>query len=262
MEGIEGGVAVVTGGSSGIGLATANLLLSHGARVVIVARGAERLALVSAELAADHNEDHVATIALDVAAPGAAAHILETTQERFGPVTLLCNSAAIDGEAKPATELSTAHFRTVLEVNVLATFKLARAVARAAIERKASASIVNVSSINGLLAEEHFTDYNTSKGAVVSLTQSLALDLAPHGIRVNAVCPGYTLTSMTADYLRDPAVRAHIEAGIPMRRIADPDEIAQVITFLLSARASYVSGVALPVDGARTAGFTGAATQP
>jgi NAD(P)-dependent dehydrogenase (short-subunit alcohol dehydrogenase family) len=262
MEGIEGGVAVVTGGSSGIGFATANRLLSHGARVVIVARGAERLAVAAAQLAADHGKEQIATIAVDVAASGAAAHVLETTQERFGRVTLLCNSAAIDGEAKRATELSTAHFRTVLEVNVLATFNLARAVARAAIERRAGASIVNVSSINGLLAEEHFTDYNTSKGAVLSLTQSLALDLAPHGIRVNAVCPGYTFTNMTATYLRDPAIRAHIEAGIPMRRIADPDEIAQVITFLLSARASYVSGVALPVDGARTAGFTGAATQP
>jgi NAD(P)-dependent dehydrogenase (short-subunit alcohol dehydrogenase family) len=262
MEGIEGGVAVVTGGSSGIGFATAHRLLSHGARVVIVARGAERLAVAAAQLAADHGKEQVATIAVDVAASGAAAHILETTEERFGRVTLLCNSAAIDGEGKSATELSTAHFRDVLEVNVLAAFDLARAIARSAIERGAGASIVNVSSINGLLAEEHFTDYNTSKGAVLSLTQSLAVDLAPHGIRVNAVCPGYTFTNMTANYLRDPAIRAHIEAGIPMRRIADPDEIAHVITFLLSARASYVSGVALPVDGARTAGFTGAATQP
>ena len=159
------------------------------------------------------------------------------------------------GDRDYTRDLGVGAVRTLLDANVVAPLRLAQALAQAGTGR----AIVNVSSINGRSAEEHFADYNASKAALISLTQSLAIDLAPRGIRCNAVCPGYTATEMTEPYLADSTTRTRIESAIPLGRVGRAEEVADAIAFLLSEHASYITGEALVVDGGRLSGWVGSA---
>jgi len=257
VRGLAGKVAIVTGASSGIGLATASALVEHGASVVLVARRADRLgSAVDALRAAGHAGTALACPA-DVADLGAAQTSLDAALERFGHVELLCNSAGVDGQARDFAELDGARWQHLMEVNVGGALRFSQALTRHLRGRGATGAIVNVASINGLSAERHFADYNTSKGALIALTRSMAIDLAPD-IRANVVCPGYVDTEMTASYLADPGVRARIGNDIPLGRVGQPHEIGETIAFLLSDHASYITGATITADGGRTAGWRGA----
>ena len=163
----------------------------------------------------------------------------------------------MDGQAESVLDLDVAHWRALFEVNVTAVFALGQLIARRLVEREAPGSIVNVASINGLSAEAAFADYNASKSAVIQLSRTMAIDLAKHSIRVNAVCPGYVRTEMTVPYLDDPVTGPRIAADVPLGRVGTASEVAETIAFLLSDNASYTTGSVVTIDGGRTAGWVG-----
>src|SRR2546423_10249847 len=239
--------AIVTGGASGIGLATVECLLAAGWRVAALDRDAAALA----ELRGAHG-DTVRTGVLDVTDEAAAEAAVKESAEAFGRLDGLVNSAGI-GLDKPVLDTSVAEFRKVLDINVTGTFIVARAAARI-MKSQGSGAIVNLASIAGMRGSKGRVAYGASKGAVINLTQVMAVDLARYGIRVNAVAPGPVDTPLV-QAVHTPQVRRAYAHHTPMRRYATPDEIARAILFLLDGtQSSYVTGTILPVDG----GFSGA----
>ncbi len=248
-----GRAALVTGGTSGIGLASARRLAHEGAAVLIVGRDEARLAGALEVLRADVPGARVEGRAADVTDPGAVAEAADATAALTGRLDILVAAAGVDGEDRDILDLDPASFARVLDVNVRGLFIAGQAAARLMTADGRGGSIVLVASVNGLAAEPGFADYNASKGGAVLLARSMGRDLAGRRVRVNAVCPGYTRTPMTQASLGDPAALDAILAAIPLGRPAEPEEIAAVIAFLASDEASYITGSAIVVDGGRTA---------
>jgi len=233
---------IVSGGTSGLGFATAQLLAERGARVWILGSRAETVDAALSEL------ELVGGSACDAADEQAVEAAVAEAVEALGGLDGVFVNAGIDGEGKDAMELSVESFRRVLDVNVIGAFVLARAAARA-MER--GAGIVINASDSGLRPEHGFADYNTSKAAAITLAQSLALDFAPLGIAVTAICPGYIRTRMTEPMLDDPRRASELLADIPAGRFGEPVEVAELVDFLLSGRATYLTGSVIAIDGAR-----------
>jgi NAD(P)-dependent dehydrogenase (short-subunit alcohol dehydrogenase family) len=256
--GLDGRGCLVTGGTAGIGLATAQALARAGARVAVVGRDAERAAAVAAEL--EHlGADEAIGIAADLAAASGGSDAVAAAVERFGCLAVLVNNV---GAARTSNwwELEDAEWVASFELNVLSYVRCARA-ALPHLRASDQARIVNVASTSGKRPSAGMPDYSVTKAAVLSLSRLLADVHAREGILVNAVCPGPTLTPAwlapggLADQNaersgkdRDAALAA-AGAGRPLGRLAEPDEIASVIAFLCSARASFVTGAAWSADG-------------
>jgi NAD(P)-dependent dehydrogenase (short-subunit alcohol dehydrogenase family) len=234
---------LISGGTSGIGLAAARRLATDGARVWILGSRDETVR------AALDGLDVVGGTACDVADEDAVEAAIGAATAGLGGLDGAFVNAGIDGEAKPVLELSAAHFRRVLDVNVVGTFLVARGAARAM--APGSAIVVNAS-VNGVRPEADFADYNASKAATVSLAQTMALDLAERRIVVSTICPGYIPTRMTAPYLDDPATAAELLAEIPAGRFGEPEEVAALVAFLLSGEAGYLTGSVITIDGGRS----------
>jgi NAD(P)-dependent dehydrogenase (short-subunit alcohol dehydrogenase family) len=242
-------VALVTGGGSGIGLATVERLLEAGWKVAAVDRDEGALAGLAAKTA---KPQRLFTSTLDVTNEAAAEKAIAMAGEALGGIDGVVNSAGIAADI-PALDTPVDLFRKILDVNVVGTFIVARAAARL-MRNTGGGAIVNISSISGLRGSKGRSAYGASKGAVVVLTQVLANDLARYGIRVNAVAPGPVDTPMV-QAMHGERDRSLWEGRIPMRRYAKPDEIASVIEFLLDGtRSSYMTGEIVAVDG----GFRGA----
>lgn len=245
---MEGKVALVTGASEGIGLATAKLLASRGAIVAICARKKERLDSGLAELLeVGKGEAHV----LDVSRFDEFTALIEDIAARHGRFDMLVNNAMSNNYAAIA-DLTLDRWRKDFAVNVDAAFVGTKA-AMAAMAKVGGGSIVNVASTNGLLAAARMSSYSASKAALIHFTSVAAMEGAPLNIRVNTIVPGMVMTRATEDYMRysgETALRT-IEA-IPMARAGRPEELAEAITFMLSDAASYITGVALPVDGGKS----------
>ena len=243
---LTGRVAAVTGGGSGIGLASAQALAQAGARVAILDRNP-----VAAEVLATLGDkaDHFAVVA-DVADEASLEAAFQAVTGRAEKLDILVNSAGT-AIRRPAVELTVADWDTVVNVNMTGTFLASRIAARHMIAAGTKGSIVNVSSIMGFSGGGLYPNisYQTTKGAIVNMTRALAVEWAPNGIRVNAVAPTYVRTPFIAGLMADPELVARIEAMTPLHRLADPEEVAHAILFLAGPGASMVTGHTLPVDG-------------
>ena len=239
-------VALVTGAASGIGAAAVAALLKAGWRIVAVDRDGAALAPLK-------RNKRVMIAAVDVCDEAAVARMVDEAVAKFGRRDGVVNSAGIAADM-PALDTPVDLFKRILDVNVIGSFIVAKAAARVMKAAKSGGAIVNIASVSGLRGSKGRVAYGASKGAVVTMTQVLANDLAAAGIRVNAIAPGPVETKMVAE-LHSAADRALYMRYVPMARYGQPEEIAAAIVFLLDGTVSgYITGEILAVDG----GFRGA----
>jgi 2-deoxy-D-gluconate 3-dehydrogenase len=243
-------VAVVTGGSSGIGLACAELLAASGARVAVVARRLDRLAEATKRV----QEKGVARgYQLDVTDIPAIAPVISRIRQELGEIdVLVCNAGT--NIPKLAQDITEADWDAVVDVNTKGLFFCNQAVAVQSMIPRKTGAIVNIGSIMGLVGGPKRAHYCASKGGVTQLTRQEALEWAPYNIRVNTVAPTFVLTEMTKSYLSDPEFKTYVLDKIPLQhRMVTVDEVAQAVCFLASDAASMITGVILPIDGGWTA---------
>ena len=248
---LENKVAIVTGGAKGIGLAIGRRFAAEGARVVVAdvdedagSRAVEEIGALGA----------VRFVRCDVGETADVENLVASTVQSWGGVDVLVNNAGIVHGAD-FLEVSEADFDRVLRVNLKGAFLVAQAVARQMVSQVKAGdppgAIINMSSVNAVFAIANQVPYSISKGGVNQLTKVMALSLAPHGIRVNAIGPGSIMTDMLAAVVSDAAARRRVLSRTPLGRIGRPEEIAAIAAFLASDEASYVTGQTLYADGGR-----------
>lgn len=248
---LDGKTAIVTGAAGGIGYAIAERLVRDGVKVVIADVDAEKGARALADL---QRLGEGRFVKADVGRRLDVHNLLAETVDAFGDIDILVNNAGIV-HAADFLELSEEDFDRVLRTNLKGSFLTGQAVARYMVEKVQkdgpAGSIINISSINAVLAIPGQTAYTISKGGVAQLTRVMALSLAPYGIRVNAIGPGSIMTDMLASVNKDEEARARVLSRTPLGRIGEAGEIASIAAFLASDDASYVTGQTIYADGGR-----------
>lgn len=243
---LDGKAALVTGAGRGIGLAAAQALARAGAHVALAARSLDEIEAAAQAL---RDEGLLArALRLDVTDVEATAAAIAAE----APFDILVNNA---GTNRPASflDVSVADFDAVCEINVRAAFFVAQAVARRLVEAGRPGSIINMSSQMGHVGGQRRSVYCATKHAMEGFTKAMALDLAPHGIRANTICPTFIETPMTRPFFEDPAFMADVLAKIPLGRVGTPQDIGGAVIYLASDASSLVTGSALKVDGGWTA---------
>ncbi|MBE0595307.1 MAG: SDR family oxidoreductase [Gemmatimonadales bacterium] len=241
---LENRTAIITGGAQGIGRAIAERFIAEGARVMIADVDAKRLAVTAKELGC-------ASGVADVASKDDVDRFVAAAVKELGHVDILVNNAGIT-HAADFLELDVADFDRVLGINLRGAFLASQAVGRHMASR-GQGVIINMSSVNAILAIPNQVPYAVSKGALGQLTRVMALGLAPHGIRVNAIGPGTILTDLARTIMTDEAAQKKILSRTPIGRCGEPSEVASVAVFLASDDASYLMGQTIYPDGGRLA---------
>lgn len=247
---LKGKVAIITGAASGIGKATALLFAQHGAKVVVADIDKPGGNQTVANIKEYNNE--AAFIHTDVTIRDNTVQMVEHTVRIFGKLDILLNNAGI-AMRLPVADLSEADWHRCLDVNLNGVFLCSKA-AIPAMKQNGGGSIINMSSIYGLVGADVRAAYVASKGAVTNLTRGMALDYAEDNIRVNCICPGFVETPLVAGVVRTPEEYQKLANKHPMRRLGQPDEIAYGALYLASDESAFVTGIALPIDGGYTAG--------
>jgi 3-oxoacyl-[acyl-carrier protein] reductase len=238
---LQGTVAIVTGGSRGIGRAIARVLADAGARVAVVGRNGEKARAAAGELPGDGHAGY----ACDVADPAQVNATLKAVESDQGPVSILVNNAGITRD-NILLRMKDDEFDEVIAANLKGAFNFTRAVTRGMMKRR-SGAILNITSVVGLMGNAGQANYAASKAGLVGLTKSVAKELAGRGIRCNAIAPGFIETDMT-DALGETQVEGLLER-IPLGALGQADDVANAALFLVSPRARYITGQVLAVDG-------------
>jgi NAD(P)-dependent dehydrogenase (short-subunit alcohol dehydrogenase family) len=238
-------VALVTGGCGGMGRAIAARLVDDGCQVVALD------VRDTPEAAALRERRVISYQPVDVADRASVEGALTRVEGELGTPTVLVNAAGVLSRA-PFLELTDAEWERVMAVNLRGAFVCCQTVARSMVRAGVRGKIVNISSNSQVMATPHAAHYAASKGGLASLTRTMALELAPHGINVNLVCPGPTLTDMNRAAFADPAYRAARERTIPWGRLGEPADIVGAVAFLASDQSDFITGAALFVDGGQT----------
>ncbi len=247
---LDGQTALITGASAGIGLAIAHELAGFGADLMIVGRDIDMLETARDELLDVYPQMQVHALAADVSDDEDRRQILDWVEDHSDGLHILVNNAG-GNVTKAATEYSEDEWRKIFETNLFSAFELSR-YAHPLLARHASSSIVNVGSVSGLTHVRSGVVYGMTKAAMHQMTRNLAVEWAEDGIRVNAVAPGTIATELAAKaVLTSEDARARILSRTPMRRLGEPSEVADVVAWLASDAASYVTGEIVTVDGGR-----------
>ena len=240
----------MTGASRGIGRAIAAELASEGANLVLTARGVEGVEAAAAALAEDHPAGRFLPVGCDVSNWDGVSELIDRTVEEFDKIDFLVNNAGITRD-NLVMRMKKEEWDDVLAANLTGVFNTCRLAARQML-RQRSGRIVNITSVVGLLGNAGQVNYAASKGGIISLTYSLAREMASRGVLVNAVAPGFIETDMTA--AMPEAARESTAEGIPLARIGKPEEISSVVAFLCGPGASYITGEVIRVDGGLATG--------
>ncbi len=249
MAQLKDKVAIVTGGAAGFGEAIVRLYVKEGARVVIADLAQEQGQALAAELG-----EQAAFVVCDVSSGPQVAALVQATVERFGVPDIVVNNAGTTHANQPMLQVDEATFDRMFAVNVKSIYHMAQAVVPLMRERR-SGVILNVGSTAGIRPRPGLTWYNGSKGAVNLLSKSMAVELGPDGIRVNAICPVIGETALLEKFMGVPDTpenRARFISTIPLGRLSRPSDVAAAALFLASDAAHFISGVEFPVDGGRT----------
>ena len=238
-------VALVTGGGSGMGAAICRRFVEEGARIVLVDNRADRAEPIARALGA-------AFVDADVSRDGDVRKMIDTAVERFGRLDVLVNNAGAPQPPTPVAETTESEFDRLMAVNAKAIFLAARR-AVPVMRRQGGGIIINTVSVAAIRPRPNLTAYNSSKGAALVMTKSLAIELAPDRIRVNAVCPGPADTPMLSTFVGGdaPEKRAAFLSTIPLGRLCTPEDVANAMVYLASEESSFVTGAVLDVDGGR-----------
>jgi NAD(P)-dependent dehydrogenase (short-subunit alcohol dehydrogenase family) len=252
MRGLRGKGVLISGGTSGIGLAAARRFLQEGARVLVT--GIDP-AEVDAAIADIRPLGDAAGLACDVSAEDQVARLAESAQAKLGAVDILINNAGTARRDR-FLDIAVADWDRIIAVNLRGMFLVAQAIGRQMVARGRGV-VVNMSSVNALAGEEDYAHYNASKAGVLQLTRTMATELGRHGVRVNALCPGYIKTplndAISAGIGAEDFERDYIAARIPLGRAGLAEEVAAAYAFLASDEASFIHGAALVVDGGQLA---------
>ena len=238
--------AIITGGGTGIGLATAHAFYQEGAKIILFGRRKEKL-----EKAVEKLGGSAIIVQGDMTNNNDLDQLINETLHNFQKIDILVNNAGLFN-GSPLHEISDSQWDEIMDINIRSVFQLTRRVLPAMLSQKYG-SIIHISSILGLIAVPQVAAYNVSKGALNQFSRSIAVEYGSSGIRSNSICPGLIATDMTADLMKDADLMKEWSKEYPIGRFGKPEDVANACLYLASDESSFVTGITLPVDGGFTA---------